>query len=263
MSIYDRDWYWEEAEKRGSYEFPKADTQYRATSTAKQAWKDKRTFKKQRRYHTSETGVMIRFFGFIILEWISIFLISDDGAGARETIKTYASRLMQRVKPPRSRNSLPVKTSEVTQKEFRLIGHITNDLSPILITIENTLKYNDVGGIRNWIFSETVSDSQLGSEIRKMRNTKTVNDQNGDDIINCEDFAILFFKLAKAQGYDVKIISNSKLNHSFNAVRRLNGTWETIEPQAGAGGRIIMRNAWKNYDPAYDEDTTGGYRRYL
>jgi hypothetical protein len=153
--------------------------------------------------------------------------------------------------------------AQQTQKEYRLVGHITNDLSPILEEISKTLNYNDVDGIKNWVFSETISDSRLGSEIRKMRSIKTVNDQNDDGIINCQDFAILFYKLAVAEGFDVKIMSNSELTHAFNAVRRIDDTWETIEPQAGKGGKIIMKNAWKNYDSTFDEEATNRYRKYL
>jgi len=148
-------------------------------------------------------------------------------------------------------------------KEYRPVNHITNELSPILKIIAEELEYNDVGGIENWIFAEDISNSQLGAEIRRMRNTKTANDQNSDGVINCQDFAILFYKMATEAGYDVKIMSNKKLNHVFNAIRRADGTYETIEPQAGRGGKIIMKKAWNNYNPSFDKDDTEAYQSFL
>jgi transposase-like protein len=148
----------------------------------------------------------------------------------------------------------------VVNKEYRLVTHITNDLSPILKQVAEMLEYNDIEGIKNWIYADDISDSRLGFEIKQMRNIKTVNDQNGDGKINCMDFAILFYKLATDAGYDVKIMTNKQLIHAFNAIRRDNGTYETIEPQSGKGGRIIMRNAWKDYNPEYDIDSTVKYR---
>jgi predicted transglutaminase-like cysteine proteinase len=213
-------------------------------------------FVKQVNNDTSETGTMIRIFGIMLLVAVVVVILSNWGEVKNliQGRKFYTSIITQ---------EQPTIPSGVIQKEYRLVEHITNDLAPILAEVAKTLEYNDVEGIGNWVYSESVTDAQLGSAIREMRNIRTINDQNNDSIINCTDFAILFYKLASGAGFDVKMMANIQLKHAFNAVRRIDGTWETIEPQAGNGGRIIMSNAWKNYDPAYDEEVTDEYRKYF
>jgi len=148
------------------------------------------------------------------------------------------------------------------------IENITTDLTPILREVADELDYNDTSdtALSGWINSKYISDEQLGREIRRMGATPTKNDQNGDGKINCTDYAILFYKKAKALNIPVRIMSNSKLNHAFNAVQRVNNEWETIEPQAmdNKNGKIIMKNVWgKDYDPSYDTDITPQILREL
>ena len=181
-----------------------------------------------------------------------------DGVSVKESLPSFWTTLTTRITGGDS-----ITKTQIQGRRDRLITDITNDLRPILTEIEKTLQYNDISGILNWLESENYTSAQLVEKIREMQAIKTVNDQNNDNIINCQDFAILFYKLALNAGFDVKITSNTKLNHAFNSVKRIDGTWETIEPQAGSGGRIMMKNAWKNYDPAFDKDTTDDYLNSL
>ncbi|MCL2720986.1 MAG: hypothetical protein FWD47_06560 [Treponema sp.] len=151
--------------------------------------------------------------------------------------------------------------------EYRLVEHITNDLTPILKQVAELLEYNNYRVLNNWVFSENISDHQLGVEVRRMMSVPTKNDMDGNGVIDCVDFALLFYQIATEAKFDVRIIfnSNKNMNHAFNAVRRTDNTWQTIEPQAGNGGMIIMNNAWGDkYDPTFDVDVTQQMvRRYL
>jgi hypothetical protein len=81
------------------------------------------------------------------------------------------------------------------------------------------------------------------------------NDLTGDDVINCQDYAELFYRYASEAGYHVRYVTNDGLNHAFNAVN-INGSWITIEPQAaedkGLDKSPRMSEHWENYDPSYD-----------
>ena len=91
-------------------------------------------------------------------------------------------------------------------------------------------------------------------KIQQARAWGSKNDQNGDGKINCQDYAELFYKYAKNEGYQVRYVTNSRLNHAFNAVV-INGRWVTIEPQAAEGGlnkSPAMTTRWPNYNSAYD-----------
>jgi len=267
-----------------SNEPPKVDPKYKSDFTGKPSYNDNDIEKKvdelidsidkkhaQRDNHqndkivsktkikVSDTGLMIWIFVILFLILFVIFMVTkNDNKSYKNKVSSPVYSQSLSVNAPKQKE---LQTNNA--KQYRLVEHITQDLTPILEKVANTLEYNDISGIKNWIFSEDITNSELGAEIRKMRNVKTINDQNNDSIINCKDFAILFYKLASEAGFDVKIMSNSKLSHAFNSVRRSDGTWETIEPQAGKGGKIIMKNAWKDYDPSFDKDVTEQYRNFL
>ena len=85
------------------------------------------------------------------------------------------------------------------------------------------------------------------------------NDQNGDSKINCRDYAELFYKYAQKEGFYVRIIGNSELEHAFNSVN-INGTWVSIEPQAAEIGLFVepyLKNYFSNYDPVFDSIIKG------
>ncbi|GHV72949.1 hypothetical protein AGMMS49940_02510 [Spirochaetia bacterium] len=91
-------------------------------------------------------------------------------------------------------------------------------------------------------------------KIQQARSWGNKNDQNGDGEINCMDYAELFYKYALEEGYHVRYISNSNLNHAFNGVN-VNGSWITIEPQAAESGldrSPLVSNRFPNYNPSYD-----------
>jgi len=159
------------------------------------------------------------------------------------------------IKNDNAQPSVPQPLPEA--RRLKSVSNVTDDLSPILKRVADELEYNDINGIENWYDSPNVSDAQLGRTMRKFRATPTVNDQNNDGVINCQDYAILFYKYADKAGFYVRRVSNSnsQLNHRFNAIRRDDGSWEAIEPQAReGGGYILMKNAWKGkYDPSYDK----------
>jgi transposase-like protein len=154
----------------------------------------------------------------------------------------------------KSNEKASVKNSK---KEYRLVDHITNDLSPIFFEVEDKLTYTN---FRTYI--GRIVTVELANDMNKKQKTLSKNDQTDDGLIDCKDYAILFYKLASIAGFDVRIITNSKINHAFCAVRRTNGEWEMIEPQAGRNGYKIMKNAWgKEYDPAFDKDVTELYTK--
>jgi hypothetical protein len=196
----------------------------------------------------------------ILIIIYAIIFISNSKFGSM-TIRDRVSLLLSpTANYDKKSNTQSVQNQE---KEYRLVDNATNDLTPILKKVAQELEYNDPDGIKNYIFSDTISDAELGRTIRKMYATPTKNDQNGDKFIDCQDYAILFYKLASEANFDTKVITNSKLEHAFNAVRRRDGTYAYIEPQSGEGGRILMENAWKNYDPTYNTDETNRFSRYI
>ena len=61
-------------------------------------------------------------------------------------------------------------------------------------------------------------------------------------------------KYALEEGYHVRYISNSNLNHAFNGVN-VNGSWIEIEPQSAESGlnrSPLVSNRFPNYNPAYN-----------
>lgn len=79
-------------------------------------------------------------------------------------------------------------------------------------------------------------------------------DQTKDGITNCLDYAVLFYKYARSEGYNVRIIGNDMLGHAFNSVN-INGTWVSIEPQAAEIELLVepyLANHFTDYDPTYD-----------
>jgi len=53
-----------------------------------------------------------------------------------------------------------------------------------------------------------------------------------DGNVDCEDYAIAFYLLAKERGYNVKIVVSNTILHAFNTVT-INGACYIVVPQAG------------------------------
>ena len=99
-----------------------------------------------------------------------------------------------------------------------------------------------------------------------LRNVKAkLCDINGDGLINCIDYAVLFYLEA---GPTTRLIQNRNpntgMNHLFNALRKPTGGWTYIEPQASPGGMATMEAIWgSNYNATYNFDVTEDYVRSL
>jgi hypothetical protein len=117
----------------------------------------------------------------------------------------------------------------------------------------NSLSYNhyyEVDGMRFYS-----NQALLDHKIQKAKSWGSRNDQNNDGVINCADYAELFYKYASEAGYHVQYISNSNLNHAFNSIN-VNGTWRAIEPQSaesGLGKSPLVSVRWTNYNPSFDK----------
>jgi hypothetical protein len=93
-------------------------------------------------------------------------------------------------------------------------------------------------------------------------------DVNGDKQTNCVDAAVLFYQYyPRKNEVCIELNYNTKtgMNHLFNCVL-IKGVWVAIEPQSAFGNKrsYYMRDVWKKeYDPAYNEDVTEQYRRFV
>jgi hypothetical protein len=156
-----------------------------------------------------------------------------------------------------------------TAKPYRNFSSI-RETYPILERVARDLDYSDIQALYNsyktWKplpsgYFYTVDGKKFYSQqalldykIQKARNWGSRNDQNGDGRINCSDYAELFYKYALEEGYHVRFIINSNLNHAFNGVN-INGSWITIEPQAAESGldrSPLESNRFPDYNSSYD-----------
>jgi hypothetical protein len=91
---------------------------------------------------------------------------------------------------------------------------IKNEILPY---IARALDYNDpVGG----------NDPQLAR-------IPSVNNMNYDNVVNCQDYALLFYALCKYHNIQVNVIGNLRLLHAYNQIYQGFGTPVDIEPQSG------------------------------
>jgi hypothetical protein len=91
---------------------------------------------------------------------------------------------------------------------------IKNEILPYIAKI---LDYNDpVGG----------NDPQLAR-------IPSVNNMNYDNVVNCQDYALLFYGLCKYHNIQVNVIGNLRLLHAYNQIYQGFGTPVDIEPQSG------------------------------
>ena len=91
----------------------------------------------------------------------------------------------------------------------------------ILPYIAQVFDYNDPDG---------APDPQLRSQFARI---PSVNNMNNDNVINCQDYSLLFYALCKYHNIPVKAIGNPRLRHAFNQIEQGFGTPVDIEPQSG------------------------------
>jgi len=91
----------------------------------------------------------------------------------------------------------------------------------ILPYIAKVLDYNDPDGTNN---------PQLKSQFARI---PSVYNMNNDNVINCQDYSLLFYALCKYHNIPVKAIGNPRLRHAFNQIEQGFGTPVDIEPQSG------------------------------
>jgi hypothetical protein len=84
-----------------------------------------------------------------------------------------------------------------------------------------------------------VPDKDRRTLIEITREVAKHYDYHGDGVVftedgdvDCEDYAIAFYLLAKERGYNVKIVVSNTIRHAFNTVT-INGATYIVEPQAG------------------------------
>ena len=92
---------------------------------------------------------------------------------------------------------------------------------------------------------------------------RNVYDINGDGLINCIDYAVIF---KMKYGKECRIIQNNNpqtgMNHLFNAIPAQGYGWVYIEPQGDPKGKYIMIDVWgSRYDPYFNIDVTSQYAR--
>lgn len=76
----------------------------------------------------------------------------------------------------------------------------------ILPYIASVLDYNDPDGT-------TDPNAKLA-----FRGRPTVNNMNYDDIVNCQDYALLFYALCKYYNIPCKLVANPTLMHAYNQI---------------------------------------------
>jgi hypothetical protein len=97
---------------------------------------------------------------------------------------------------------------------------IKNEILPYIASV---LDYNDPDG---------TDDPQLKSRFRTI---PSVNNMNYDNVVNCQDYALLFYALCVNHNIPVTVIANLELLHAYN--QRFGGLGSRspvdIEPQSG------------------------------
>jgi hypothetical protein len=91
----------------------------------------------------------------------------------------------------------------------------------ILPYIADVLDYNDPNG---------TADPSLQANFRSIA---SVNNMNYDDVVNCQDYALLFYALCKYYNIPVKYILNYTLQHAYNQIYFSLMVPLDIEPQGG------------------------------
>jgi hypothetical protein len=144
------------------------------------------------------------------------------------------------------------------------------EIYPLLIRVAEYLQYSDISALQD-SFSKWkplsagyyyeldgkkfYSNQEIFDyKIQKAKEWGNRNDQNNDGVINCQDYAELFYKYASDAGYHVRYIVNSGLNHAFNQVK-IQNEWIAIEPQSaetGLGRLPLESIRFPAYNPIYD-----------
>ena len=89
------------------------------------------------------------------------------------------------------------------------------------------LEYNDPDGVGG--------DPK---KIEKCRRSPTVNNMNYDNVVNCQDYALLFYALCKHYDIECKLVVNVTLLHAYNQVYRAKKPVD-IEPQSNEHYKYI------------------------
>jgi hypothetical protein len=104
----------------------------------------------------------------------------------------------------------------------------------IIPYIANVLEYNDYSATDN------------PQEQQRMRQIPTINNMNYDNVINCQDYALLFYALCKYNNIPCKLVGNFTLMHAYNQVIEGYGVPVDIEPQQGESKVYVF--AMHDYD---------------
>jgi hypothetical protein len=106
----------------------------------------------------------------------------------------------------------------------------------------------------------------LSTLIKQVR--QDLRDVNDDGLLNCIDYAVIFYeKYNAAFGEGAHIIVNqnnpySDMNHLFNAVETRDGSLIYVEPQSESTN-TSPDNFWGiKYNPEYNRDMTYFYKQY-
>jgi hypothetical protein len=95
---------------------------------------------------------------------------------------------------------------------------IKNEILPYIASV---LDYNDPNG---------TNDPQAKLQFARI---PSVNNMNYDNVVNCQDYALLFYALCKYRNIQVNLIGNFRLVHAYNQIYQGFGTPVDIEPQSG------------------------------
>ena len=100
--------------------------------------------------------------------------------------------------------------------------------------------------------------------ILRILNKYGVDDMNGDGLINCIDYSLMFRRL---YGNDARLMVNynpkTGMNHMYIKLVYPEGRLVSVDPQ-GTTDKWLMKTIWgKQYDPAFSTDETNKYRKFI
>jgi len=120
----------------------------------------------------------------------------------------------------------------IVDNNGEILNGIFNNNTPQNIKNENIIKYMILPYIAKVLYYNDPKGTNIPYLKSKFKEIPTINDMNDDNVINCQDYSLLFYALCKYHNIPVKIIYNSSQNHEFNQIEYDFGTPIYIEPQS-------------------------------